>query len=70
VGLVDDIIDPRDTRSVIAWGLELARKKHVEAVQEARRHSGLNRDPGLANGAESNSLSSRYAAEHTRPGAK
>ena len=29
-GLVDDVIDPRDTRKAIAWGLELARHKHVE----------------------------------------
>lgn len=29
-GLIDDIIDPRDTRRVIAWGLELARHKRIE----------------------------------------
>jgi len=29
-GLIDDVIDPRDTRKVVAWGLELARKKVVE----------------------------------------
>ena len=29
-GLVDDVIDPRDTRRVVAWGLELARNKQVE----------------------------------------
>ncbi len=29
-GLIDDIIDPRDTRRAIAWGLELARHKHIE----------------------------------------
>jgi acetyl-CoA carboxylase carboxyltransferase component len=29
-GLVDDVIDPRDTRRVLAWGLELARHKRVE----------------------------------------
>lgn len=29
-GLVDDIIDPRDTRRVIAWGLDLAAHKRVE----------------------------------------
>jgi acetyl-CoA carboxylase carboxyltransferase component len=29
-GLVDDVIDPRDTRRTIAWGLELARHKQVE----------------------------------------
>jgi acetyl-CoA carboxylase carboxyltransferase component len=28
--LVDDVIDPRDTRRVLAWGLELARHKRVE----------------------------------------
>jgi acetyl-CoA carboxylase carboxyltransferase component len=29
-GLVDDVIDPRDTRRTIAWGLELSRNKQVE----------------------------------------
>ena len=29
-GLVDDVIDPRDTRKALAWGLELAQKKRVE----------------------------------------
>ena len=29
-GLVDDVIDPRDTRRAIAWGLEASRSKHVE----------------------------------------
>jgi acetyl-CoA carboxylase carboxyltransferase component len=29
-GLVDDVIDPRDTRRAIAWGLELSKKKHLE----------------------------------------
>lgn len=29
-GLVDDVIDPRDTRRTIAWGLELSRNKHLE----------------------------------------
>ena len=29
-GLVDDVIDPRDTRRAIAWGLELSRNKHLE----------------------------------------
>jgi acetyl-CoA carboxylase carboxyltransferase component len=28
--LIDDVIDPRDTRRVLAWGLELARHKRVE----------------------------------------
>jgi methylmalonyl-CoA decarboxylase subunit alpha len=35
-GLVDDIIDPRDTRKAIAWGLELSRNKHLE--RPARKH--------------------------------
>jgi acetyl-CoA carboxylase carboxyltransferase component len=35
-GLVDDIIDPRDTRKAIAWGLELARHKHVERPARKR----------------------------------
>jgi acetyl-CoA carboxylase carboxyltransferase component len=35
-GLVDDVIDPRDTRKAIAWGLELARHKHIE--RPARKH--------------------------------
>jgi len=35
-GLVDDVIDPRDTRKVIAWGLELSRHKHVERPARKR----------------------------------
>ena len=35
-GLVDDVIDPRDTRRVLAWGLELARNKHVERPARKR----------------------------------
>jgi len=35
-GLVDDVIDPRDTRKAIAWGLELARHKHVERPERKR----------------------------------
>jgi acetyl-CoA carboxylase carboxyltransferase component len=35
-GLVDDVIDPRDTRRVLAWGLELARNKHVERPAHKR----------------------------------
>src|ERR1700733_5886458 len=35
-GLVDDIIDPRDTRRVLAWGLELARHKRVERPAKKR----------------------------------
>jgi methylmalonyl-CoA decarboxylase subunit alpha len=29
-GLIDEVIDPRDTRRAIAWGLELSRNKHLE----------------------------------------
>src|SRR4029079_11272008 len=36
-GLVDDVIDPRDTRRAIAWGLELARHKKVERPARKRR---------------------------------
>jgi acetyl-CoA carboxylase carboxyltransferase component len=35
-GLVDDIIDPRDTRKVLAMGLELARHKRVERPNRKR----------------------------------
>ncbi len=35
-GLVDDVIDPRDTRRVLAWGLELARHKRVERPLKKR----------------------------------
>ncbi|MBI5533635.1 MAG: acyl-CoA carboxylase subunit beta [Deltaproteobacteria bacterium] len=35
-GFVDDVIDPRDTRRVIAWGLELARHKKVERAWRKR----------------------------------
>jgi methylmalonyl-CoA decarboxylase subunit alpha len=35
-GLVDDIIDPRDTRRAIVWGLDLARHKHVERPHRKR----------------------------------
>ena len=35
-GLVDDVIDPRDTRRVLAWGLELARHKRVERPGKKR----------------------------------
>jgi len=35
-GLVDEVIDPRDTRRVLAWGLELARNKHVERPARKR----------------------------------
>lgn len=35
-GLVDDVIDPRDTRRAIAWGLELAKNKRVDAPRRRR----------------------------------
>src|SRR5579883_561254 len=35
-GLVDEVIDPRDTRRVLAWGLELARHKKVERPEKKR----------------------------------
>jgi methylmalonyl-CoA decarboxylase subunit alpha len=35
-GLVDDVIDPRDTRRVLAWGLELTRHKRVERPARKR----------------------------------
>jgi acetyl-CoA carboxylase carboxyltransferase component len=35
-GLVDEVIDPRDTRRVLAWGLELARHKQVERPHKRR----------------------------------
>jgi acetyl-CoA carboxylase carboxyltransferase component len=35
-GLIDDVIDPRDTRKTIAWGLELARHKKVERPAKKR----------------------------------
>jgi acetyl-CoA carboxylase carboxyltransferase component len=35
-GLIDDIIDPRDTRRTIAWGLELAQHKKVERPHRKR----------------------------------
>lgn len=35
-GLVDEVIDPRDTRKVISWGLELARHKKVERPERKR----------------------------------
>jgi acetyl-CoA carboxylase carboxyltransferase component len=35
-GLVDEVIDPRDTRRVLAWGLELARHKRVERPHKRR----------------------------------
>jgi methylmalonyl-CoA decarboxylase subunit alpha len=35
-GLVDDVIDPRDTRRVLAWGLELSRHRQVERPPKKR----------------------------------
>jgi acetyl-CoA carboxylase carboxyltransferase component len=35
-GLVDDVIDPRDTRRAIAWGLAMARHKRVERAPKKR----------------------------------
>ncbi|MCB9578020.1 MAG: acyl-CoA carboxylase subunit beta [Polyangiaceae bacterium] len=35
-GYVDDVIDPRDTRRAIAWGLELAEHKRVERPAKKR----------------------------------
>ena len=35
-GYVDEVIDPRDTRKAIAWGLELARHKRVERPARKR----------------------------------
>jgi acetyl-CoA carboxylase carboxyltransferase component len=35
-GVIDDVIDPRDTRRVLAWGLELARHKRIERPERKR----------------------------------
>ncbi len=35
-GLIDDVIDPRDTRRTIAWGLELAQHKQLERPPKRR----------------------------------
>jgi acetyl-CoA carboxylase carboxyltransferase component len=35
-GLVDEVIDPRDTRRAIAWGLELSKHKKVERPEKKR----------------------------------
>jgi len=35
-GLIDEVIDPRDTRRAIAWGLELSRHKHLERPAKRR----------------------------------
>ena len=35
-GLVDDVIDPRDTRRAIAWGLEMSWQKRIERPNKRR----------------------------------
>jgi acetyl-CoA carboxylase carboxyltransferase component len=35
-GLVDEVIDPRDTRRALAWGLELAKHKKIERPEKKR----------------------------------
>ena len=35
-GLIDDVIDPRDTRRAIAWGLEMSRNKKTERPARKR----------------------------------
>lgn len=35
-GLIDDVIDPRDTRRAIAWGLEISRHKQMERPHRKR----------------------------------
>jgi methylmalonyl-CoA decarboxylase subunit alpha len=35
-GYIDDVIDPRDTRRVLAWGLELAARKQLERPKKKR----------------------------------
>src|ERR1700722_16991175 len=35
-GLIDDVIDPRDTRRVLSWGLELAEHKRIERPARKR----------------------------------
>jgi acetyl-CoA carboxylase carboxyltransferase component len=35
-GLVDEVIDPRDTRRAVAWGLELAKHKKIERPAKKR----------------------------------
>ena len=35
-GLVDEVIDPRDTRRAIAWGLEMSRHKQIERPAKKR----------------------------------
>lgn len=35
-GYIDDVIDPRDTRRALAWGLELA--AHKQALRPHKKH--------------------------------
>ena len=35
-GLIDEVIDPRDTRKAIAWGLELSKHKKMERPEKKR----------------------------------
>jgi acetyl-CoA carboxylase carboxyltransferase component len=35
-GLIDEVIDPRDTRRAICWGLEVSRNKHLERPAKRR----------------------------------
>ena len=35
-GLVDDIVDPRDTRKILAWGLKLSANKTIERPRRKR----------------------------------
>lgn len=35
-GLIDEVIDPRDTRRAIAWGLEISKHKHLERPAKKR----------------------------------
>jgi methylmalonyl-CoA decarboxylase subunit alpha len=35
-GLIDEVIDPRETRRALAWGLELARHKKIERPEKKR----------------------------------
>jgi methylmalonyl-CoA decarboxylase subunit alpha len=35
-GLIDEVIDPRDTRRALAWGLELSRHKKLERPERKR----------------------------------
>jgi acetyl-CoA carboxylase carboxyltransferase component len=35
-GLIDEVIDPRDTRRAVAWGLSISRNKHLERPAKRR----------------------------------